>query len=225
MNNWAKTSTLCVLVSDTAQQLLRRFCKSALVGIAVGLLHGCTVNIYQNKDSENVITGSSGQQSNEIKSLVEQKTGEVRTGTVNAAEVMLISTTPRGTLVSSKDSITLEVMLNVDAYVSCYYQQDDGHIIKLFPNRIIPLYKLESGQVLRIPGANSFRVLTTDNKTTDGYMCLASGEDVTPDLPIVYQANAFQQVPANDFGKLFDVYRESTPANLVARVIEVPVER
>jgi len=138
---------------------------------------------------------------------------------------MLLSTTPRGALVSSNDSITLEVMLNVDAYVSCYYQQDEGNIIKLFPNRIIPLYRLESGQVLQIPGANSFRVMTGETTTTDGYMCLASGEDVTPDLPIIYQANAFQQVPANDFDNLFNVYRESTPHNLIARVIEVPVEQ
>lgn len=225
MSNWIKKSAFAVLVSDAVQILMCRFGKSALAGLTVGLLCGCTVNIYQNKNSENLFTGSPERQSNEIKPITENKPGESRANNATAAEVMLLSTTPRGVLVSSSDSITLEVMLNVDAYVSCYYQQDDGNIIKLFPNRIIPLYRLESGQVLRIPGANSFRVLTGKAKITDGYMCLASGEDVTPDLPIIYQANAFQQVPVNDFDNLFKVYRESTPNNLVARVIEVPVEQ
>jgi len=113
----------------------------------------------------------------------------------------------------------------VQAYVSCFYQQDDGHIIKLFPNRIIPLYRLESGEVLRIPGANGFRVLTSEVETSDSYMCLASSEDVTPDLPLIFQANTFQKIPVDNFDRLFDVYRKSTKDNLVARVLEVPVSQ
>ena len=138
---------------------------------------------------------------------------------------MAIKTTPGGALVSYDDPVALEVMLSVQAYVSCYYQQDDGHIIKLFPNRIIPLYRMESGEVLRIPGANGFRVLTGAVQTLDSYMCLASSEDVTPDLPLIYQANTFQQVPVDNFERLFDVYRKSTKDNLIARVLEVPVSQ
>ena len=108
----------------------------------------------------------------------------------------------------------------MQAYVSCYYQQDGGNIIKLFPNRIIPLYRLESGEVLRIPGANGFRVLSSAAQISDSYMCLASSEDVTPDLPLIFQANTFQQIPIDNFDRLFDVYRKTTEDNLVARVLE-----
>ena len=196
------------------------------VGLFAYFLFGCTINVYKNGETESSIDGETSQ----TPSAVAHDTGNTdsendRTGTVSAASVMAISTTPSGALVSYDDSVALEVVLSVQAYVSCFYQQDDGHVIKLFPNRIIPLYRLESGEVLRIPGANGFRVLTSEAETSDSYMCLASSEDVTPDLPLIFQANTFQKIPVDNFDRLFDVYRKSTKNNLVARVLEVPVSQ
>ena len=201
------------------------FCIMALFAC---LLCGCTINIYKNGEPEGSVSGVASEPRSDIENGI-VNAGSVaqseRTGTVSAASVMAISTTPSGALVSYDDSVALEVVLSVQAYVSCFYQQDDGHVIKLFPNRIIPLYRLESGEVLRIPGANGFRVLTSEAETSDSYMCLASSEDVTTDLPLIFQANTFQKIPVDNFDRLFDVYRKSTKNNLVARVLEVPVSQ
>lgn len=206
----------------------RSFATMVVLTVCVWL-SGCTINIYQNGASEDLFysekkTDPAAEAEETIyQSIVPDATNLKRTGTVTAAEIMQMGTTPKGPLVSSGDSVTLEVVLSVEAYVSCFYQQGNGHIVKLFPNRIIPLYRLSSGQVLRIPGANGFRVLTNENSSTDRYLCLASNEDVMPNLPLVFQSNAFQQVPVNTFDELFDVYNKITSDNLVARVLEVHV--
>ena len=191
-------------------------------------LYGCTINIYHNVAS-NYPTGS---HENSLVastsagfSINNAETENHIAGTVGAAEIMQLSTSPVAPLVASGDSFALQVILSVDAYVSCFYQQDGGNIIKLFPNRIIPIYLLKSGQVLRIPGANGFRVLTNSENSTDSYMCLASDEDVMPNLPLVFQSNAFQQVPVSNFEELFSVYDNATTENLIARVLEFPVAR
>ena len=197
-----------------------------IAGLFACLLCGCTINIYKNGVPEDSVADETIQSLPVVANEPDNTGAENnRTGTVSAAGVMTINTTPGGALVSYDDSVALEVVLSVQAYVSCYYQQDGGNIIKLFPNRIIPLYRLKSGEVLRIPDANGFRVLTGTAQTLDSYMCLASSEDVTPDLPLIFQANTFQQIPVDNFDRLYDVYGKSTKDNLVARVLEVPVSQ
>ena len=189
------------------------------------ILQGCTINIYKNTDYAALSNSSIGQSSESTFADLSKKASssvKERFGTVGAAEIMAIAASPTEPLISANNPITLEVVLSVEAYVSCFYQQNDGDIIKLFPNRVIPLYRLDAGQVLRIPEANGFRVLTNKEETKESFMCLASSEDVTPNLPLVYQANTFQQVPVENFERLFHVYRKSTTNNLIARVIEAP---
>lgn len=193
----------------------RRITATALSAVLVSMLCACTINIYHNDTSN---SGGAGLTDNPATSEKQNKHG------ATAAEIMSLDTSPVRPRISHRGSLALEVVLTVDAYVSCFYQQDTSEIIKLFPNRIIPLYRIKSGEVLRIPGANGFRVMTDKENLSDRFMCLATSEDVTPNLPLAFQASTFQPVPVASFDDLFDVFRQSTTENLVARTIEVKVQ-
>ncbi|MEM7257607.1 MAG: DUF4384 domain-containing protein [Pseudomonadota bacterium] len=177
------------------------------------LLHGCTINVYQQNPPAGYLADNTDAQDSFNQPV-----------TVNANAIMSISTTPATQLASADDPIALEVTVNVDAYVSCFYQQDNNPIIKLFPNRVIPLYRLAPGQLLQIPGANGFRVHSPQAQTSERYMCLASQEDVTPDLPLEIQSSAYQPLTVDNFDQLFQIFRNSTRENLIARVLEVPIQ-
>lgn len=130
-----------------------------------------------------------------------------------------------GTTVELGDALTLRVKTAVDAYVSCFYQQGQGDIFKLFPNQYTVNSRLEQDSTLFVPGAvDRFRVVADKRDKTDQFMCLMSAEDVLVLLPPVFRANRLQRVPVTSFDRLYELYRGTTEQNLVARVVQVEVQ-
>lgn len=183
------------------------------------MLTACTINIYQNPAES--LQESSPESRLLSSSLLAQLNGRVPADSVLDMEAF----GPRGSnQVIAGDPLTLRVRTAVDAYISCYYQQNDGDIYKLFPNRYAKNYRLTSEDTLLIPSADQYKIVADSADKRSRFMCLMSGEDIQMRLPLAYRANRFQRVPVANFDSLYELFRSTTDQNLVARVTTVAIQ-
>lgn len=202
------------------------------------MLEGCTVNHYHAPSSNPAMVDTSllvipepANQRNSSHSGVSKPNAKNGTGlksprTAAPDEVLSMVATGTGDdhNVSYMDSVSLEVQSNVDAYLNCYYEQADGAIIKVFPNRYARRYWVYASQRLTFPDQKYFKFLADTADSTEGFICLISQEDVLSKLPMAYQASIFQKLPVKDFDAVYALYKRATKQNLVARVVSYKVQ-
>jgi len=202
------------------------------------LLGGCTVNHYHAPATnptmvDNALlvipepaTARYGNHSGVNQPIAKNSDGLKTSKLARPEEVLSMIATGTGDdhRVKHMDSVGLEVISEVDAYLNCYHEQADGAIIKVFPNRYDRRYWVYASQRLTFPDEQYFKFIADTAGSTEGFICLISQEDVLSKLPMVYQASTFQKLPVKDFDAVFALYDHATEQNLVARVVSYTVQ-
>jgi len=121
------------------------------------------------------------------------------------------------------ESINLSITLDNDAHVYCYYQQGNGAVLKLFPNRFRPYSRLAAGQTLELPGDDPFQIKADRAGENEQLMCLASYDDIDPKLPFPLREKDLQPIPVDDLDRVNDFYRGVAETMPLRQTIDVEV--
>nr|MBX2839773.1 DUF4384 domain-containing protein [Gammaproteobacteria bacterium] len=105
------------------------------------------------------------------------------------------------------ESVELDVSVSADAHVFCFYQQGDGGVIKLFPNRFRPHSGVSAGETLSIPGNGSFQIKTDRVGQNEQILCMASYEDIDARMPTQLKDVDLQPLPVESLEQIHGYYR------------------
>lgn len=195
--------------------------------LAAGVVAGCTINIYHapaavsdSVVSKPVVVSSATGISDTEAAVFPQP--------ITAAPDTLLSMSAMGSdggkIIRHMDSIVLNIQSNVDAYLNCYYQQANGDIVKVFPNKYATSYWVQAGQQLKLPNPQQFEIIADKKGASESFLCLASSEDIMSKLQGIYRANSFQALPVSSYDSMYAVYDNATQANLIGRVVTYEVQ-
>jgi curli biogenesis system outer membrane secretion channel CsgG len=125
-----------------------------------------------------------------------------------AAPVSVNVTTPRGPhhRFVTGELLQVSVEPSADAFTYCYYQDGDGQIARLFPNRFMPDALLLRGQVLQLPGPAPFDLVLSTGGVQEQVMCLASINELGPTLPAVFQSEDLAPLPVQSLDDVKRAY-------------------
>ena len=95
------------------------------------------------------------------------------------------------------ETMTVRVEPTAGAYVYCYYQDSDGHVARIFPNRFQPDAYVRPHALLEIPpgGGHTFDVQFDKAGGREAVACLASDLEVGLRLPDVLKAQDLEPLP------------------------------
>jgi hypothetical protein len=95
------------------------------------------------------------------------------------------------------ETMTIRVEPTAGAYVYCYYQDSDGHVARIFPNRFQPDAYVRPHTLLEIPpgGGHTFDVQFDKAGGREAVACLASDLEVGLRLPDVLKAQDLEPLP------------------------------
>jgi len=186
---------------------------------------GCTLNIYHTAHPD--ATGNTALVIPQTVEPIQTNELEVSASSSFVSPEAVLSMTLKGDKnndeVRYMDTVELAIQSTVDAYLNCYYKQANGEILKIFPNRHSTRYWVYSGQKITLPESQYFHIVADTINSREAFLCLVSREDVLARLPAVYQARVFQNLPASHFDDIYALYRRSTQANLIGRVLTYDV--
>ncbi len=135
----------------------------------------------------------------------------------NAPELALTLRTDRGVdpvVYRSGEEVQVSLSASIDANVYCFYQQGDGTVIKLFPNRFRPSSRVAKDDVLELPGDDNFKIVADARGSVETLMCMASYSDIDQSLPFELSTRDLQALPVADLDQVFGYYKsvaETTP--------------
>ena len=106
----------------------------------------------------------------------------------------------------SGEAIHFSARTTVDAHLYCYYQQGDGRIYKIFPNRFTPGSATQGGVTMRFPEDSRYLIQADGSGTTERIMCMASYDNLDAKLPFVLAEKDLQALPVSSLDKIFGYY-------------------
>ena len=113
------------------------------------------------------------------------------------------------------EKLHLEIRLDQDAWLYCFYRQADGRMLKIFPNRYHKNAKVSGGNLLTIPDSMlPFDLVVGEPAGTELVKCFALDKDVTSRLPKSIRADNFPVLPEGMDFRLPQVFRQLQEVSL-----------
>ena len=123
------------------------------------------------------------------------------------------------------EQLTLAVKVSRNAYLFCYYQDAQGKIARIYPNRFQPDAYIAGGKGFVIPATNSpFRILFDKAPSSEEVACLASDRELSLQLPKELKVADLAPLPVQSMQALVDFYRQLDTKGLAVARIPISVE-
>jgi hypothetical protein len=130
----------------------------------------------------------------------------------------LILSTPRGPRPTFRqgDTLALAVQPTANAYVYCYYQDANGTVARIFPNRFQPDALIPEGVRVQIPpsGAQSFTIRFDKPGSVETVACLGSAREVGIRLPEQLKARDLDPIPVSGLDDIARQFRQVPGAQI-----------
>lgn len=96
---------------------------------------------------------------------------------------------------------------NRDAFAYCYYQDAEGRVARIFPNRFQPDALVPSGQQVTIPSESARFDITFDHPgTIEHVVCLGSDVELGPHLPQPLQVEDLTPIPVDSLNDVMQMF-------------------
>ena len=92
--------------------------------------------------------------------------------------VLKVETVSKNRPLSAGEQVQLVVSPAEDAYVYCYLHDEDGKILRIFPNRFARNPRIAAAKPLALPGTMGFELTAGRSGTAEQVACFATASDV-----------------------------------------------
>lgn len=107
----------------------------------------------------------------------------------------------------SGESIEFSVTASVDSHLYCYYQQSDGKVMKIFPNRFSQTNTISANRTIYFPDDNRYQIRADKRGSTEKIMCMVSYENIEEKLPFTLAEKDFQPLPVKSIENVYAFYK------------------
>jgi hypothetical protein len=134
-------------------------------------------------------------------------------------------TTPRGPAhrYAVGEAIGLTLRSSADSFAYCYYQDGNGRIARIFPNRFSPDPYLPARQALYLPGNAPFDLVPERPGVIEEVLCVAAGSEIGRRLPPVLQAEDLTPLPVESIDQVDQLLRSASPNGIAASRVRITV--
>ncbi len=171
-------------------------------------------DLYQDFISQDLALGQEPQVDTEVAEFAEVRQLAVALDTSKG-------TAPRYNVA---DTLDFTAETTQDSYLYCYYQDGEGTIARLFPNRFNPDPYMVGGQAVSIPGAESqFRIIFEQPGASEEVTCLASVRELGLLLPNAYKIADLTPLSVGSMAEVIEQHRQLDPEGLAVSTLSIQV--
>lgn len=125
------------------------------------------------------------------------------------------------------ESMTLQVQPTRDAFVYCYYQDSEGTVVRIFPNRFQPDAFLHAGAATAIPpaGQRAFEIRFDQAGGHEQVACLAADREVGLSLPVALKRQDLEPLPLHGLDDVATQFRTLPGARVNEARLTIEVTR
>lgn len=112
------------------------------------------------------------------------------------------------------EAISLALAPSQDAHVYCYLQDEDGKIVRFFPNRFTRDSRIAAAKPLTLPGPMRFQLSMNSKGVPETVSCFATPRDVMPSLPQALVGIDFEPLPGASLDMIHAAFAKASGGTL-----------
>jgi hypothetical protein len=128
-----------------------------------------------------------------------------------------------GIFLAPGENFSVMVKTEQDAYLYCYYEDENGEIIRLLPNRFKSKAYLNSSESLILPGDLPFDMAASKQGVSERIGCFSSDVDILKNLPSKVVGIDFQALPVKSFDEVKETYLKMKQADISDSIFDIRV--
>lgn len=112
---------------------------------------------------------------------------------------------------SVNDTLVVEARTSQDSFLYCYYQDSDGAVARIFPNRFQPNAYVHGGSAVEIPPGSEkpFNIRFDKHHAREAVACVASPLELGLKLPEAFKAQDLQPLPVSGLEDVVETFRRA----------------
>jgi Domain of unknown function (DUF4384) len=126
------------------------------------------------------------------------------------------------------EMLVLQAQANRDGFLYCYYQDAEGTVARIFPNRFQPDAFVKSGTPVQIPPAGpeqAFAIRFDRPGAREAVACVAAADEVGLKLPQELKRGDLEPLPARSLDDVLSAFRRVADGRASAAVIPIEVSQ
>lgn len=106
------------------------------------------------------------------------------------------------------EPVQARLLAGADAYAYCFYEDGEGRVSRIFPNRFQPDALVRAGRGIAIPGSRAgFRIVPERSGTVEAIGCFVAERDPGPALPPALVSADLAPLPVGSLREVADAFR------------------
>jgi hypothetical protein len=124
------------------------------------------------------------------------------------------------------DTLTVEAVTAQDAFLYCYYQDADGAVARIFPNRFQPNALIHGGKPIEIPpgAGKAFAIRFDKSNAKEVVACIASSVELGLKLPNQLKAEDLAPLPVHGLQDIVGNFRQLGGGQLTEGWLSIEVK-
>ncbi len=122
------------------------------------------------------------------------------------------------------EEFSVEVKPSQKAHVFCYYETEEGHIQRFFPNRFISDSLVTPDKPLVLPGDMPFHLYASKNGKKERLACFSSPKPVMAKLPANIKGTDFENLPVKSLEQVEAAMKGIVGDDLGGQYFEIKVQ-
>jgi hypothetical protein len=123
------------------------------------------------------------------------------------------------------ETLAVEAVTAQDAFLYCYYQDSDGAVARIFPNRFQPNALVQGGTPIAIPpsAGKAFAIRFDKSHAKEAIACVASSDELGLKLPSQLKAEDLAPLPVKGLQDIIGSFRQLGGSPLTERWLSIEV--
>ncbi|MFK7858228.1 MAG: DUF4384 domain-containing protein [Granulosicoccus sp.] len=140
-----------------------------------------------------------------------------------ASALSLRAQTKGGKHLSVGDPIQIIVETDQDSQIHCYYQDGDGTVSRLFPNRYSADGILNAGDALVLPESDEWQLSATRVGETEQFLCVAITPEWLDRLSVIPLLPDLQPIANSNLSQIYSRYKKVLGDELINQNLSIAV--
>ena len=127
-------------------------------------------------------------------------------------------------ILTPSEQFQLVIRPEKDAYLYCYFEDENGAVQRFFPNRFVPDSLVKHNQPLTLPGSLPFKLYASSTGRPERLACFSSGKNVLSGLPGDVKGIDFEELQVSSLENVESVFARVVGPNLGGEYFEIRVK-
>ncbi len=124
---------------------------------------------------------------------------------------------------ASGEAFNIMVSTQQDAYLYCYFEDQNGEIIRFFPNRFKSDSFVSKDKPIILPGESPFNLNASKDGISERLACFATSDDILSHLPSEIAGVDFETLPVQSLEEVKDIYLKMKDVDVADAIFDIRV--